>query len=249
MLEHFEDFHVTALYKDGKLVVDQGQVSHEVFRTANEKSVSVAALNMAPLTFEGLRIPHLGGKARIIDVIPGQIMTALRLEPPKSENGWVVSDVDRDILKICVIERHRGSGQIGMGLVRGFGLKRGAIASSIAHDSHNVIVVGVHDRDILKAAEGLKEMGGGLIAVCDQRILGQIPLEIAGLMSIRPLKNLVTDLKNLKKIVAGLGCVLDEPFMTLSFMALPVIPELKLTDKGLVDVRQFEIVPLFLRNP
>ena len=132
-----------------------------------------------------------------------------------------------------------------MGLVRGFGLKQGAIASSVSHDSHNVIAVGVTDEEIFRAVEAVRIMGGGLSVVKDNQILSKVPLEIAGLMSGEPLETLVRQLRKIKTAAAGLGCALEEPFMALSFLALPVIPELKLTDMGLVDVNKFEIVSLF----
>ncbi len=144
-----------------------------------------------------------------------------------------------------MVERHHASGRIGLGLVRGFGLNRGAMASSVAHDSHNVIAVGVSDEEILTAVEEVRLMGGGLVVVCNKEVLAKTPLPIAGLMSKEPLETLVKQLKSIKKGASKLGCVLEDPFMMLSFLALPVIPELKLTDKGLVDVNKFEIVHLF----
>jgi adenine deaminase len=132
-----------------------------------------------------------------------------------------------------------------LGLVRGFGLNRGAIASSVAHDSHNVIVVGVSDDEIFNAVEEVRLMGGGHAVVCENEMLAKIALPLAGLMSLEPIETLVKQLQSAKKAAYSLGCRLKEPFMALSFLALPVIPELKLTDKGLVDVNKFEIVPLF----
>ena len=170
----------------------------------------------------------------------------MRYERAKSENGWVVSDVDADILKLAVVERHNGSGRIGLGLVKGFGLKGGALASSIAHDSHNVIAVGANDRDLSASVEEVKVMGGGIAVASEQRILARVPLEVAGLMSKEPLERLTEQLTEISKAALSLGCSIREPFMSLSFLALPVIPELKLTDMGLVDVKRFQIVPLFV---
>ena len=156
------------------------------------------------------------------------------------------TDVETDLLKLSVVERHRGSGNIGLALVHGFGLIEGAIASSVAHDSHNVIVAGVNDEEICRAVEVVRDMGGGLAVVRGGDTLAKVPLEIGGLMSTQPLEPLVKSIALVKKAVSRLGCRLEEPFMALSFLALPVIPELKLTDRGLVDVKCFEIVPLFV---
>jgi len=177
--------------------------------------------------------------------VPGQILTRIRMETVPSVNGLVKTAPQNDLVKLAVVERHTASGNIGLGLVSGFRLQEGAIASSIAHDSHNVIVAGVEDEEICRAVEVVRDMGGGLAVVRGTETLASVPLEIGGLMSREPLQNLVPQLKMVKKAAAGLGCPLEEPFMALSFLALPVIPELKLTDKGLVDVNRFEFVPLF----
>ena len=163
----------------------------------------------------------------------------------KSDGQYVATDIDSDTLKLCVVERHLASGRIGVGLVRGFGLRQGAIATSVAHDSHNVIAVGVSDDEILRAVERVRIMGGGLAVVAGNDTLAEAPLEIAGLMSSESLGTLVRQLKAVKKACLHIGCSLEEPFMILSFLALPVIPEIKLTDRGLVDVNRFEIVSLF----
>jgi adenine deaminase len=145
-----------------------------------------------------------------------------------------------------VVERHKGSGKIGKGFVSGFGLKRGALASSVAHDSHNVIIVGTTDADMQAALEAVVKMGGGLAAVTDARIVGSLALPIAGLMSQEPVATVRNQLDHLIKIAYDMGAVLKDPFMTLSFLALPVIPEIKLTDIGLIDVNKFEAVSLFV---
>ena len=167
-------------------------------------------------------------------------------EKIKSENGYVVPDTDSDILKLCVVERHQGTGNIGLGLVKGFGLKEGALASSVAHDSHNVIAVGVTDDDILLAVKAVKDMGGGLAVTKEDEIIAKTPLEIGGLMSKLSLGPLLDQLRQANHAAGDLGCVIQDPFMPLSFLALPVIPELKLTDLGLVDVKRFSIVGLFV---
>ena len=148
----------------------------------------------------------------------------------------------RTVLKLAVIERHKASGNIGVGLVKGFGLKRGALASSIAHDSHNIVVVGVEDEDILAAAKEVESLQGGLAVVAEGRVLAALPLPIAGLLSDEPLETVVQQLSRVETAAAGLGCTLPSPFSTLSFLALPVIPQLRLTDLGLVDVDRFQLL-------
>ena len=157
----------------------------------------------------------------------------------------MISDPDRDLLKIAAVERHSGSGNIGKGFVRGFGLKQGAIASSVAHDSHNIIVVGTTDEDMLAAVKTVVLMGGGLAVVSGGMPIAKLSLPIAGLMSPEPVHVIRDHLDRLLASAREIGSTLQNPFMTLSFLSLPVIPELKITDKGLVDVRRFQIVPLF----
>jgi adenine deaminase len=147
---------------------------------------------------------------------------------------------------MAVVERHSGSGNIGKGFVKGFGLKNGALASSVAHDSHNIVIVGTTDADMQAALKAVVDMGGGLAAVSNKKVLARLALPLAGLMSYEPVTAVRDQLDGLIKITHEMGCSLPGPFMTLSFLALPVIPELKLTDKGLIDVNKFEVVPLFV---
>ncbi|KYH40097.1 MAG: adenine deaminase [Candidatus Bathyarchaeota archaeon B63] len=162
------------------------------------------------------------------------------------EDGRVLPDPEGDIVKVCVVERHRGTGRIGKGFVKGFGLREGALASTVAHDSHNIIVIGVGDDEIWRAVERLREMGGGLVAVSGDGIEGELPLPIAGLMSDRDVGFVADAMERLNRSAERLGCRLKSPFMALSFLALPVIPRLKITDLGLVDVERMEIVDLFV---
>jgi adenine deaminase len=161
------------------------------------------------------------------------------------KDGVAYPNIKEDILKIAVVERHRATGNIGIGFVQGFGLKRGAIGSSVAHDSHNLVIVGTNDQDMLKVVETIRKMGGGLAVVSEGKVMADLSLPIAGLMSEEPVSQVHRKLDVLQRAVKRLGCRLPDPFMTLSFLSLPVIPELKLTDKGLVDVNQFKIVPVF----
>jgi adenine deaminase len=246
VLDDLESFAVNKVYKDGRLWVDRGKLVGPAAKT--HRPATSWPLNIAPMSPERLQIHGNGGEARIIELIPGQILTKTMVEKVRTENGLVVGDTKSDILKLAVVERHRGTGRIGLGLVRGFGLKQGALASTVAHDSHNVIAVGVDDEDICLAVEQLKAMAGGMAAVAGRRVLAKTPLEIAGLMSSEDLRTLASQLRDLHRAAVQMGCSIPEPFMALSFLALPVIPELKLTDLGLVDVNRFSIVPLFVER-
>ncbi len=167
---------------------------------------------------------------------------------PRVAEGKVVSDIDRDILKMAVVERHKATGNVGLGLVQGFGLACGALATSVAHDSHNIAVVGVSDEEMLAAVLAVKQMGGGLAAVAEGKVLASLPLPVAGLLSERRMQDVAAGIADCIDAAHMQGCTLKDPFMTLSFLCLPVIPELKLTDMGLVDVNAFRFVPLFLER-
>lgn len=236
-------FEVERVYKNGRLVVREGRLLAPLTCTAC--SSVPQALSVPSLEPRSFQIKKQGKEARVIEVVPGQIVTKLLRERLPDAGTWVLSEPERDILKLAVVERHQGSGRIGLGLVRGFGLKQGALASSVAHDSHNIIAVGVSDRDLCRAVEVVRDMGGGMVAVARGRPIAKVPLEVGGLMTGRCLEELCFLTEDLAQAAASLGCTLQEPFMALSFLALPVIPELKLTDRGLVDVDRFELVSLF----
>jgi len=199
-------------------------------------------MKVKPFGIERLKIDATTWHHPIIEIVPNQIITKSIRDKAKIDNGVIVADTKRDILKLVVVERHKTTGNIGLGLVKGFGMKRGALASSIAHDSHNIIAAGTNDKDIYIAIKKIERLGGGLVAAADGKVLNALPLPIAGLLSDQPLDKVVTKLEKVEKAAAGLGSKLAAPFATLSFLALPVIPELRLTDKGLVDVLQFKIL-------
>jgi adenine deaminase len=180
----------------------------------------------------------------VIGLVPDQVVTESLLDEPTVVDGEAVADPERDLAKIAVIERHLGTGRIGIGLIRGFGLKSGALGSTVAHDAHNIVVVGVDDHDMARAAQRLAELGGGIVVVEDSGIRAELPLPVAGLLADAPLAEVVEGSRACNEAAARLGCTIGTPFLTLSFMALSVIPSLKLTDRGLVDVDTFEIVPL-----
>ncbi len=194
-----------------------------------------------------LRVVAEGSRrVRVIQAIPRQIVTGQSIEEVTVENGEAVADPGRDLLKIAVIERHRATGNVGVGFVRGFGLARGAIASSVAHDNHNIVVVGANDADMLVAAHAVADSGGGQAVVADARVLASVPLPIGGLMSDLPLEDVRDRVAAMTRAAKELGGTLPDPLMTMSFLALAVIPKLKVTDLGLVDVDQFKRVPLFI---
>lgn len=193
-----------------------------------------------------LKIVAKEQRGRIIGIIPDQLVTQNLVEDLPVLNGEVTSDPSRDIAKIVVIERHLATGNFGLGLVKGIGLKKGAIASTVAHDSHNIVVIGMDDDSIMFAARLVAEMRGGMVAVEGDQVLAKLPLPIAGLMSDQPIEMVRDQMVEILKAVHQLGSNLNDPFMAMSFLALPVIPSLKITDKGLVDVNKFQIVPLFV---
>ncbi|HZO97520.1 MAG TPA: adenine deaminase C-terminal domain-containing protein, partial [Gaiellaceae bacterium] len=193
---------------------------------------------------EMFRIPWRGGKARVIGLVPGQILTDSLVEEPAVRAGEALADPERDLAKIAVIERHLGTGRVGLGFVRGFGLRSGALASTVAHDAHNVVVVGTSDAAMAFAVRRLANLGGGIVVADGARVLAELPLPVAGLLSDAPLEDVVASSRAIVAAARELGCTVDSPFQLLSFLALSVIPHLKLTDRGLVDVDRFELVPL-----
>ncbi|MFL5735335.1 MAG: adenine deaminase [Chloroflexia bacterium] len=240
---NLRDIRPTRTFAGGRLVAQDGRV---LVPQANFTSPPRNSVSAPGLTEASFRIPAEGRRARVIEVIPEQIVTRTRIEEIAVRDGQVSADPRRDILKIAVIERHRGTGNVGLGLVAGFGLREGALASSVAHDSHNIVVVGASDAEMLLAARTVVEMGGGLCAVKGGEVLAQLPLPVAGLMTDRPLAEARDGMSALLDAAAALGCRLRNPYMQMAFLALPVIPELKLTDMGLVDVTAFALCPLFV---
>jgi adenine deaminase len=190
------------------------------------------------------RIPWKGGSARVIGLVPDQVVTEALVEEPAVADGEAVADPARDLAKIAVIERHLGTGRTGLGFVRGFGLRRGALASTVAHDAHNIVVVGVDDDDMARAVGRLAELGGGIVAVENGDVIAELALPVAGLLAEAPLTEVIERSRACAEAAERLGCTGATPFLTMSFLALSVIPKLKITDHGLVDVDRFEIVPL-----
>jgi adenine deaminase len=237
------NIRVTRTFASGRLVAENGvMLARQTNRVAPPKN---NMLGGDFLTEGSFQIEARGKRVRVIEVLPDQIVTRSLVADAAVESGKVVADTGRDILKIAVIERHSNTRNVGLGLVTGIGLRQGALASSIAHDSHNLVVVGASDAEMLLAAKTVFEMGGGIAAVRGGEVLGKLPLTVAGLMSDRPLPEVRDALQGLLKAARDLGCMLNNPYMQMAFLALPVIPELKVTDKGLVDVVKFEMTDLF----
>ena len=242
----FDDLHdprVRQVYVKGRLAVEDGRLTQSS-RSGGMPAAPPAAMRV-PLDQLDFSVAAQSGSLRVIEVVPGQIVTRSVLATARSASGRALADPSRDLLKLVVVERHHGTGRTGIGFVKGFGLRRGALASSVAHDSHNIVAVGVEDADMLLAVRTVVEMGGGLVAVSGGRVLARLALPIAGLMSDQPVHAVRDGLDRLLAAGRQMGAVPPDPFMTLSFLALPVIPALKLTERGLVDVERFEIVPLF----
>jgi adenine deaminase len=239
LVEDLRDFRAGDCYLGGRDIRDL-DFSSRVRPPTNTMDVK----SLDPGMFA---IPAHTGEVRVIGIVPGQIVTENLVMAPTISAGQVVADPDRDLAKLAVIERHHGSGAVGLGLVRGLGLQHGALAGTVAHDSHNLIVAGTSDEDMLVAARRAVEMGGGFVLVADGRVVADMPLPIAGLMSDAGVQEAAAQARALTRALPALGsAVAPEPFMILSFLALPVIPSLKLTDKGLVDVGRFDLVDLWV---
>ncbi|TCJ03537.1 adenine deaminase [Cytobacillus praedii] len=239
-----KDLHtieIDQVYKSGKLVAKNGKATNSAVLKIAPEPLIIDSVKIRPLSREQLQIniPH-GSLANIIEILPNMIVTKHLVEKVDSHEGLFQYNLENDLLKIAVIERHKLTGNIGLGIIKGLGIKNGAIASTIAHDSHNIVAAGSSDRDLLKAITFISEMRGGLSVVQNGEILASLQLSIAGLMSDMGSREIYEHLKDLNQALIKIGCTLAfNPFITLSFLALPVIPELKITDLGLFDVKTF----------
>ena len=242
--DHLGGFQIKKVFKNGILVAEDGKLLFPPIRKVKGPKMR-GSVRIKPLKKDAFLLRSGQSIAKIIQLIPGQIVTKEITKKILLKEGVAYPDIKEDILKIAVVERHKATGNVGVGFVQGFGLKKGAIGSSVAHDSHNVIIVGTNDQDMLKVVEVIQAMRVGLVVVLDGKVLASLPLPIAGLMSGAPVTQVNHQLEALHGAAKTLGCKIPDPFMTLSFLSLPVIPELKITDKGLVDVNQFKFVPLF----
>lgn len=244
VLDDLEGFRATTVYKDGRRVAEGGRLLMDLPAPPEAGGAVRDSVRLPPLSPASFRLAAAPGAVRCIQLVPSQILTQLTWVTPLVRDGEIAPDPHRDISKLACVERHGRRGTVGVGLVTGFGLERGALASTVAHDHHNLMAVGTADHDILIASRRLEEMGGGFVAVAGGRVLADLPLPIAGLMSDQRLPEVRARLDRLDEAARGLGVRIPFPFMTLSFLGLAVIPELRLTDLGLVDVMAGRLVPL-----
>jgi adenine deaminase len=243
LLDDLNSIDISEVYKEGKRYVENGVLVEELkTNPLNESNRLKNSVRFHELSDEHLHIHVKNNKANVIEIIPNSLLTRHIIEKVDiCEQGMFQPSVNNDLLKIAVIERHHLTKNIGLGIVKGLGLKSGAIATTIAHDSHNLIIAGTNDFDMLTAANAIKEMQGGLIVVNQGKVIASLELSIAGLMSERPYLEVATSLHEIHLALETLGANKDfNPFLTLSFLSLPVIPELKLTDIGLFHVSKFE---------
>ncbi|HEY82097.1 MAG TPA: adenine deaminase [Dehalococcoidia bacterium] len=240
VLDDLASLRINMVFYRGSLVAREGKTLFSLPQP--QQSGIMSTVKVKPFPMESLRLAAREEVMPIIEIVPSQIITHKKRAKVKTRDGAVVPDTERDILKLVVVERHKATGNIGRGLASGFGLKKGALASSIAHDAHNIIAVGTSDEDIFTAVKEIEQRQGGLAVAAGGKVLASLPLPIAGLLSTEPLESVVAGLENLEKLARDLGTKLPSPFATLSFLALPVIPELRLTDLGLVDVSQFKVI-------
>ncbi|MGH0054331.1 MAG: adenine deaminase C-terminal domain-containing protein, partial [Sphaerochaetaceae bacterium] len=242
------DFSMHQVYVLGSLVAEDGMMCKES-QSKRDDRVS-GMMNVKDFSIDRLRLPLSSLQVRVIDIIPGGVVTGAGEATVKIKDGRWIPDETQDIIKLAVVERHTGTGNVAVALLRGYGLKGGAMATSVAHDSHNIIVAGDHDEDMAMAVEHLVSTGGGMVIVKQQKILAFFAQPVAGLMSYEKGSVIAEHLDELHQIAQEELHVCKEidPFMTLCFMALPVIPAYKLTDMGLFDVRSFQFVSLELNK-
>jgi adenine deaminase len=236
LVEDLKDFRVNTVIKGGKVAARDGKcLEHAPApRLDPENTVHLAALDESAFC-----LPLAAESCPVIEIVPDQIVTRRTSRSVRRVEGHWAFDPERDLLLIASIERHRASGRIGLGLVSGFGLTHeGALASSVAHDSHNLIIAGTNPRDMLVCARALAQAGGGLVAAAAGHVQAILPLPVAGLLSLDDADGVCSQLDEVNRAVHSLGCPLAAPFGTLSFLALPVIPELRITTRGVFDVRE-----------
>lgn len=236
------------VFSRGQLVAENGRLIPDGAARESSDTSLRGSIGSCEIDWENVRwdVPARSGRMRVIGATPNQLVTEHRVLPITEASGRAVADPGRDVLKMAVIERHHGTGNAGVGFVQGFGLRRGAIAGTVAHDHHNLVCIGADDVSMQSAARAAAAGGGGLAVAVNDSIVARLPLPIGGLMSDRPLTEVAAGYAALVAAAVSLGSPLADPFMAMSFMALEVIPALKLTDIGLVDVEKFRVVDLFV---
>lgn len=243
LFNDLENFEPKIVLKDGEIVAKEGKLTFET-ETLQTPSIR-GSVNVKWIEPDDFKISAKNNKAKVIQIIKNSLITKSEIYDIKSENDLAQSDIDNDILKIVVIERHRASGNIAKGFVKGFGLKSGAIASTVAHDSHNMIIIGTNDNDMLAAAVELVKSQGGKVVVNNGKVVSKLALPIAGIMSEESLEVVLEKSNSLNAAAQSIGCTLPNPFMTMAFLSLSVIPELKITDKGVFDYAKSEFIDIF----
>lgn len=233
-LDDLRDFRVSLTLHRGRVVARDGVALFDPPTAIPE--MLRGTIRPAPLGPDALRLPNPGGPTIVVGAIPGQIVTRRLEERPTVRDGEIVADPSRDLLKLVVVERHHATGNVGVGLARGFGLRRGALGSSVGHDAHNLVVVGTNDADIRAAIDALIALDGGLVAVAGGETLAALPLPIAGLLSDLPAAEVVIRHDRLEAVARDLGCAAPAPFALLSFMSLSVIPAVRVTDQGVIEI-------------
>lgn len=238
------DLRAEMVFKDGKLAAQHGEI---LLPHAKGSSVPQlpASMHVHPTSLD-FKIRATSGRVRVIGADPDQVVTEHLVMDVPVIHGEAMADIGQDILKIAVVERHKASGNVGKGFIHGVGLKRGALAGSVAHDHHNLVIIGADDASMLTAAKAVIEMGGGLAAADGDQVLGTLSLPVGGLMTEAPIEEVRRGYDRLIMLAQQLGSTMHDPFMLMSFMGLEVIPKLKLTDIGLVDVEQFAVVDIFV---
>jgi adenine deaminase len=239
------DFRPDLVMVAGRIVAQAGQMTVDSKMIQVDDAVVRSSVRVCSDSLD-LRIPAVGRAIRVIGAAGDQLLTEHRIVEATVQDGLAVADAARDLAKMAVIERHHGTGRVGLGFVSGMGFQRGALATTVCHDHHNLLVIGVDDRSMMTAIRAVVEMGGGEVVARRDQVVQALPLPVAGLMSDRPVEQVRRDQEAMLLAAASLGCRLHDPFMTASFLALEVIPALKLTDQGLVDVNQFKLVDLWV---
>jgi len=250
VLDDLTKVRVNTVIVDGTVVAKNGKLLMELASPRYPDTFKRTVRLKRPVNPEDFRLKAPSNKRKmrvhVIEVLEGKAVTKHLQRDLPVKNGEVLPSIEKDIVKVAVVERHKRTGNVSVGFVEGFGLKKGAVASSVAHDSHNIIVMGTNDSDMTAAVNALAEIGGGIIAIENGKPIGMVELPIAGLVSDEMPEIVCKKIVKLWKAWKRLGCTIESPFMSLSLLALPVIPELRITDKGLVDVKEFKFIPLFV---
>lgn len=248
LIDDLNTCHVTDVFIDGELVAKDGKITVEFAPyTYSEKAVN--SVHLDKLTAADFKIPCEGERVDVhaIEIIPARVGTFDKIVTLPVCEGSIAADPEQDVLKVAVFERHKRTGTVGKGFTKGFGIKRGALAQTVAHDAHNLLVVGSNDEDMALAANTLIECGGGLVAVLDGKVLSLVALPIAGLMSDKPIDEMSASIEKMEQTWVEMGSTIPSPFMTMALIPLACLPETRLTNRGMVDCRTFEFIDLIVK--